>query len=85
MSAPGDSAGTSHSVQKFLLIRARVFARQLNFDVQGLAIRNAMAPNIGLAVLTDTDDRAVLGVELPYRMVDGITAVSAKRSDNLVL
>lgn len=75
MSTPGDSAGFAHSVQKFLLIRARVFARQLNFDVQSLAVRNAVSPDISLAGLSDTNDRAVLGVELPYRMVDGVAAV----------
>jgi hypothetical protein len=67
------------------LIRARFLARELHFDIQSLAVRNAVAPDIGLAVLSDSDDGAVLGVELPYRVVYGVAAVSAERSDNLVL
>jgi hypothetical protein len=44
-----------------------------------------VAPDISLAMLTDTDDRTVLGVELPYRVVDGVAAVFTERRDNLVL
>lgn len=44
-----------------------------------------MAPDISLAVVADTDDTAVLGVELTDRVVYGIAAVFTQSSDNLVL
>ena len=44
-----------------------------------------MPPNISLAVLTDSDDRAVLCIELPYRVVYGVTAVLTESNDNFVL
>lgn len=85
MSAPSDSTSVTHSIQKLLLIRARFLTRQLNFDIYGSAIRNAVAPDIGLAVLTHPNDRAVLGVELAYRVVYSVTAVLTESRDNLVL
>jgi hypothetical protein len=62
-----------------------VFARKFNLDIQGLTVRNPVAPDISLAVITDTDDSAVLRVELTYRMVPGYAAVFTKGSNNLVL
>lgn len=44
-----------------------------------------MPPNISLAVLPHTNDTAVLGIELTYRVIYGITAVLTEGSDNLVL
>lgn len=85
MGASGDSTGVPHSCKKFLLIRARVFAGEFYFDIQGATVTDAMPPYIGLAVLADTDDRAVLGIELPYRMVSGYAAVLTERHDDFVL
>jgi hypothetical protein len=85
VSAASDRTGVTHSVQKLLLIRARMLTRQLNFDVQGPSVRDTMTPNIGLAVMTNVDDRAVLGVELPYRVVDCIAAVPTESHDYFVL
>ena len=85
MSATGDSAGVTHSIQKFLLIRTRVLARQLNFDVQSLTIRNAMTPDISFAVVSHVHDSAVLGEELTYRVVPSDAAVLTEGYDNLVL
>lgn len=85
MSAAGDSAGVTHSIQKFLLIRARVFARKFYLDINGSSIRNAVAPYVGFAVLADTNDTTVFRVELPYRVVYGIAAVFTESRDNLVL
>jgi hypothetical protein len=85
MSAAGDSAGVTHSIQKFLLIRARVFDRKFYLDINGSSIRNAVAPYVGLAVLADTNDAAVFCVELPHRVVYGVAAVFTEGCDNLVL
>lgn len=85
MSAAGNSAGTPHGFQEFLLIRARVFARKFNFDIDSSSIRNTVAPNIGFAVFTDVDHATVFRVELPYRVIDGIAAVFTESYDNLVL
>lgn len=85
MSAPGDSSRVTHSFQKSALIRARLFARQLNFDINGSAIRNAVAHNIGLAVLTNVDDAAVLSVELSYRMIPNYAAVLTEGYEDFVL
>lgn len=85
MSASGDSTGVTHSVQKFLLIRARFLTGKFYFDIYGSAIRNTVAPDIGFAVLTDPNDSAVLGVELAYRVVYGVATVLTESRDNLVL
>jgi hypothetical protein len=44
-----------------------------------------VAPDIGLAVVSDIHDRAVLGIELAYRVVPCYAAVFAEGCDNLVL
>ena len=75
MGAAGDSSGASHSVQKLLLVVSRFLAGQLHLDVERLAVRDAMPPDIRLAVLTDVDDAAILGEELPYRVVTRYAAV----------
>lgn len=85
MSAAGDRTGFTHSVQKFLLIRARLLARKFDFDVDGPSIRNTVAPNIGLAVVTDVDDTAVFREELTNGVVPRNAAVLTEGYDNLVL
>ena len=44
-----------------------------------------MAPDIGLAMLTDTNDTTVLRVELAYCMVPSDAAVLTEGYDDLVL
>jgi hypothetical protein len=44
-----------------------------------------VAPDIGFAVVADTDDTAIFRIELAYRMVHRIAAVFTQSSDNLVL
>ena len=44
-----------------------------------------MSHDIGLAVVSHIHDRAVLGIELPYRVVTGNAAVLAEGYDYLVL
>ena len=85
MGHTGDSAGATHRLQKFLLIRARILTRQLNFDIQGLTVTNTVAENISLAVMADVYDRAVLGVELAYRVVSSDAAVLTQGYDDLIL
>lgn len=85
MSAASDSTGVTHSVQKLLLIRARFLTRQLNLNVDGPAIRNTVAPDIGLAVIADVDNATVFREELAHRMIDGIATVFTQSRDNLVL
>ncbi len=85
MSASRDSAGVTHSIQKFLLIRARFLAGKFYFDVDGPSIRNTVASDISLAVVTDIDDTAVFREELTYRMIDGVAAVLTQSRDNFVL
>lgn len=85
MSAAGDSTGVTHSVQKFLLIRARFLAGKFHFDIYGPSIRNAVAPDISLAVVTDIDDAAVFREELAYRVVPRYAAVLTEGYDDLIL
>lgn len=85
VSAAGDSTGVTHSVQKFLLIRARMLTRQLHFYVDGPSIRNAVAPDIGLAVLTNMDDTAVFRKELADGVVPSDAAVLTESHDDFVL
>jgi hypothetical protein len=85
VSAAGDSTGVTHSVQKFLLIRARFLTRQLDLDIDGSSIRNTVSENVGLAVVTDIDDAAVFREELTYRVVPCYAAVLTEGYDNLVL
>lgn len=85
MSAASDSTGVTHSVQKLLLIRARFLTRQLDLDVDSSSVRNTVAPDISLAVLTDSDDTAVFREELTYRMVTSDAAVLTEGYDYLVL
>ena len=44
-----------------------------------------MTVNVGLAMLTHTNETAVLGVELPYRVVSSDAAVLTEGYDDLVL
>lgn len=44
-----------------------------------------MAPDVSLTMVTDTDDAAVLGVELADRMVPSDAAIFTESYDNLVL
>lgn len=44
-----------------------------------------MAENVSFAVVSDVYDRAVLSVELPYRVVTSYAAVLTEGYDNLVL
>lgn len=85
MCASSDGTGVTHGVQKLLLIRARMLTRQLDFDIQGFSIRNAVPPDISFAVVSHVYDSAVLGVELTYRVVPGDAAVLTEGYDNLVL
>lgn len=83
--AASDSTGVTHSVQKFLLIRARMLTRQLHFYVDGPSVRNTVAPDIGLSVLTNMDDAAVFREELTYGVVPSDAAVLTEGYDNLIL
>lgn len=67
------------------MIRARFLARKFDLDVQGLAVRNAVPPNIGLAVVADVYEGAVFRVELADRVVPGDAAVLTEGCDYLVL
>lgn len=44
-----------------------------------------MAPDISFAMVADTDDTAVLGIELTDRVVPSDAAVLTEGYDNLVL
>jgi hypothetical protein len=85
MGDSGDSTSSRHSIQKFLLIRARVFARKFDFEVYGSTIRNTVAENVSLAMMTDVHDAAVFRVELTYRVVTSHAAVLTEGYDDLVL
>lgn len=85
MCAASDSTGVTHCCKKFLLIRARFLTRQLDLDVDGPSIRNAVAPDIGLAVVTDIDDAAVFREELADSVVPSDAAVFTEGYDNLIL
>lgn len=85
MSASSDSTGVTHSIQKFLLIRARVFAGKFHLDIYSSTVRNAVAHEIGFTVLTDVNDTTILGKELPHRMVTNDAAVFTEGYDYLVL
>lgn len=85
MGHTGESAGVPHSVYELLLIRARVFARELDFDIQSLAVPDTMTHDIGFAVVADVYDGAVLGVELAHRMVSSYATVLTQGCDDLVL
>lgn len=85
MGASGEGAGVAHGCKKFFLIRARFLTRKFDFYVQGSPIRNAVAPYISLAVLADSNEAAVLGVELAYRVVHSVAAVLTEGRDDLVL
>lgn len=62
-----------------------MLTRQLHFDVDGPSIRNTVAPDIGLAVVTDIDDAAVLRKELAYCVVPCYAAVLTEGCDDFVL
>ena len=85
VSAAGDRTGFTHSVQKFLLIRARLLAWKFYFDVDSPSVPDAVTPNIGLAMVTDIDDTAVFRKELTYGVVPRNAAVLTEGYDNLVL
>lgn len=85
MGHTGDSTGVPHSLQKFLLIRARILTRQLNFDIQCPAVTDTVAENISLAVVADVHDGAVLSVELTHRVVSSDAAVLTEGYDDLIL
>jgi hypothetical protein len=57
------------------LIRTRLLAGEFDFDIQSATVRNAVAPDIGLAMFSHMDDGSVFGVELAYRVIDSVTAV----------
>lgn len=44
-----------------------------------------MAPDVSFAMVADTDDAAVLGIELADSMVSSDAAILAESYDNLVL
>jgi hypothetical protein len=67
------------------LVFPGVFPGKFDLDIDSSAIGNAMTPYISLAVVADVHDRAVLGVELPDRVVSSDAAVLTKSHDNLVL
>lgn len=85
MSDPRDGSRSSHGIEEFPLILAGFLAWQLNLDVQSATVRNAVAENISLAVMTDVDDRAVLGVKLTDRVISRNTAVLTECYDDFVL
>lgn len=85
VSAASDGTGVTHSIQKFLLIRARMFTRQLHLDINSPSIRNTVPHDVALAVFPDVNDTAILGEELPYRMVPNDAAVFTESDDYLVL
>lgn len=62
-----------------------MFARKFNLDVDSTTVGDPVAPDISLTMLSYTNDTAVLGVELAYRVIHGIAAVLTQSSDNLVL
>ena len=62
-----------------------MFPGEFYFDINSPSIRLTVAPDIGLTVVSDVHDRAVLGVELAYRVVPGYAAVLTEGYDNLVL
>jgi hypothetical protein len=85
MGYTGDSTCVPHGIQKFLLIRARVFTRKFHLDIQGPTIRNAMTHNVRLAVVSHIHETAVFRKKLPYRMVPSNAAVLTEGYDYLVL
>jgi hypothetical protein len=62
-----------------------VFPGKFNLDVQGLTIGDPVTHDVAFAMLAHTDDTAVLGVELTYRVVPSYAAVLTEGYDNLVL
>lgn len=85
MSAPSDGSRSPHGFEKFPLILAGFLAWQLHFDVEGATIRDTMTPDVSFAVMTDVDDRAVLGVKLTDRMVSRNASVLTEGYDDFVL
>lgn len=85
MSHTSESAGCSHSIQKFLLVRSRVFAGKFDLDIQGTTVANTMTHDVGLAVVAHVDHTAVLGEELSDGVVSSDTAVLAQSDNDLVL
>jgi hypothetical protein len=75
MSAASNRTSVTHSIQEFLLIRARMFARQLDLDIQGPSVRNTVAENISLAVVADVHHATVFREELTDRVVTCYAAV----------
>lgn len=62
-----------------------MFPGKFNLDIQGLTVIDPVAPDISLAMMTHVHDRAVLGVELTYRVVPSDAAVLTEGYDYLVL
>lgn len=85
MGDTGESTGGSHSIQKFLLVRARAFAGKFHLDIQGTTVADTVTHDIRLAVVAHVDHTAVLGEELPDGVVPGYAAVLAQSDNNLVL
>jgi hypothetical protein len=85
MGDSGDCTSSRHGIQKFLLIRARVFARKFDFEVYSSTIPDTVAENVSLAMMTNVHDTAVFRVELTYRMVTSHAAVFTQSYDDLVL
>ena len=77
MGDTGESTGGSHSIQKFLLVRARVFAGKFHLDIQGTTVADTVTHDIRLAVVAHVDHTAVLGEELSDGVVSSDTAVLA--------
>ena len=85
MSASGNRAGVMHSIQKFLLVIPGMFPREFDFDVDRSPIRDAVTPDISLAMVTDVDDTAVFCEELTYGVIPCDAAVLTESHDYLVL
>jgi hypothetical protein len=67
------------------LIRARILTRKFDLDIYGSSIGNPMSHNVAFTVMSDVHDRAVLCIELPYRVVTGYTSVLTEGYDDLIL
>jgi hypothetical protein len=85
MGYTGYGTGVPHGIQKFLLIRARVFTRKFHLDIQGTTIRNAVTHDIALSVVTHVHETTVFREKLPDRMVPSYAAVLTEGYDYLVL
>ena len=83
--AASDSTGITHCFQKFFLILPGVFPGKFDLNVDGTTVRATMTHNVAFAMLTHTDQTAVLGVKLSDRVVPSYAAVLTESYDNPVL